>query len=78
MTTERAGKWNYRVLRRGEEYSIYEVYYDSEPRIQGASVEPARLVACSLDELRRDLSLMMEATEHEVLDYAAVAREAES
>jgi hypothetical protein len=51
MTTERAGKWNYRVLRRGEEYSIHEVYYDSELRIQGASGEPARLVACSLDEL---------------------------
>jgi hypothetical protein len=65
--------WNYRVMRRqaGEcaVFSIHEVYYDLEDRIEFFSEEPISPQGETKEQLDVDLELMQEALKKPVLEY---------
>ncbi len=61
--------WNYRILKRGEDYGIYEVYYDQAGIPKVKSVEPIAPAAESLEELSNCLDLFFEALHKDVLEY---------
>jgi hypothetical protein len=65
--------WNYRVLRKvhnGEEYfSIHEVFYDKNNNPNACSVEPVSAHGDTVWELKKDLELMIQALDKQVLDY---------
>jgi len=47
--------WNYRVVVKDGNCSIYEVYYDDNGRIEAFTEEPVGPSGESLEELRQDL-----------------------
>ena len=49
--------WNYRVIRKGEEYGLYEVFYNDEGEIS-AHAENPDLVGDSVEDLLKSLHLM--------------------
>lgn len=49
--------WNYRVIRKGEEYGLYEVFYNDEGEIS-AHAENPDLVGESMEDLLAQLSMM--------------------
>lgn len=66
--------WNYRVVRVGSgdeaQYGLHEVYYDEEGRPEKRTVEPADVVAESLEDLHWMLDRMHEALAKAVLTGA--------
>jgi len=62
--------WEYRVMARGDELAIYEVYYHEDGRIQGSSVDPTFPAGPSLEELRANCEVYMAALDKPVLDYS--------
>jgi hypothetical protein len=49
--------WNYRVIRKGEEYGLYEVFYNEEGKIS-AHAENPDLVGESVEDLLAQVSMM--------------------
>jgi hypothetical protein len=49
--------WNYRVIKKGEEFGLYEVFYNDEGEIS-AHAESPDLVGESMEDLLASLSLM--------------------
>ncbi len=49
--------WNYRVIRKGEEYGLYEVFYNDKGEIS-AHTENPDLVGESMEDLLAQLSMM--------------------
>jgi len=49
--------WNYRVIKKGEEYGLYEVFYNEDGEIS-AHAENPDLIGESLEDLRAQLSMM--------------------
>lgn len=75
MSESESGGWNFRVVRRNGELSIYEIYYNSSGVPRGISEDPVVPVTDTLDELTEVLDLMKVATEKEILDYDVIAGE---
>lgn len=63
--------WNFRVVARenmGEpEFTIVETYYDDEGNVDGWTDDPAWPTGLTLEDLRGELRLMLEATEKPLL-----------
>jgi len=49
--------WNYRVIRKGDEYGLYEVFYNDKGKIS-AHAENPDLVGESVEDLLASLSNM--------------------
>ena len=66
--------WNYRIMKRrneiGEyEFAVYEVYYDEGGNLCGWTENPLTPTCLSEDDLRHELTIMMEAFKKETLEY---------
>ena len=48
--------WNYRVIRKGEEYGLYEVFYNDEGEISAHAESP--ILSVSMEDLLAQLSMM--------------------
>ncbi len=70
--------WNYRVLKKDDLFAIHSVYYDEDGKIVGWSQQPDPVIDEDLDYLKTQLTLMLEATEKEVIDLDTIAEESES
>lgn len=71
------GSWNYRVVRKrvllgdeppGQYFAIHEAYYDNEGKIEYLTHGEITPNGESVEELKSDISLMMEAFDEPVLD----------
>ena len=67
--------WNYRVVVKDGNCSIYEVYYDDNGRIEAFTEEPVGPSGESLEELRQDLEYFQLALDQPALDYEALSAE---
>ena len=61
--------WNYRVLKRDDEYGVYEVYYDDSGMPHAMSEDPIAITGENLEDIRNELNLILESLEKDVLDY---------
>jgi hypothetical protein len=61
--------WNYRVMKRGERFAVYAVYYDEGGKIQGWTETAFSPEADSLEELRTTLELMLASLHKEIVEY---------
>jgi hypothetical protein len=61
--------WNYRVmsLDGGKSFGIHEVYYDPDNKPKAYTLNSVRPFGESLDELRKDISLMLKAAEKPIM-----------
>ena len=64
--------WNYRVVRRGQELAIHEVFYASERAIVGVTEEPVYPRAETLNDLAEELSRYRAALDAPVVSYDAI------
>ncbi|HEY8561149.1 MAG TPA: hypothetical protein VIL74_12310 [Pyrinomonadaceae bacterium] len=71
-------RWNFRVLKKDDLFAIHSVYYDEDGEIVGWNRHPDPVIDEDLDYLKTQLTLMLEATEKEVIDLDAMAKESES
>lgn len=76
VTLPLARPWAYRVLKHGDTYAIYEVYYEHPrgtvdgPVPHSCTENPvAPLGEGSIEDLRRDMEMMMRAFDYPVLNY---------
>ena len=70
--------WNYRVLKKDDLFAIHSVYYDDEGKIVGWSQNPDPVIDEDIDYLKTQLTLMIEATEKEIIDLDTIEKEFES
>jgi hypothetical protein len=61
--------WNYRVVQRGREFAVHEVFYADDGSVQGMTAEPVFPRAETFDDLRQDLELYRAAVDKPVLTY---------
>lgn len=61
--------YSYRVLRKGIDLAIYEVYFDSEGKPDGCSEGPVPACATTIEDLRFELGEMLESLNYPVLNY---------
>jgi hypothetical protein len=61
--------WNYRVVLRAGEFSIYSAYYDDNGHCHSISVDPAHLYGDTPDELAAELERFKAALAKPVLQY---------
>lgn len=67
--------WNHRVMKHdkadGDDdwYQIHEVFYNSEGERESWTVGGIAPGGNTLEDLRDELHMMLEATEKEILDY---------
>ena len=50
-------------------FAIYSVYYDDEGKVFNYSVDPEPAIASNIEELKTQLTLMMEATDKEIIEF---------
>jgi hypothetical protein len=62
--------WEYRVLARGDELAIYEVYYYEDGRVQGYSSTPTYPAGATAEELRANCELYVAALGKPILNYS--------
>jgi len=71
-------KWNYRVLRHtdggvdsNEEYfMVHEVYYEDDGKPSICTSNECKPFGNTLEELKSDMEMMVDAFEKPVLDYS--------
>lgn len=57
--------WNYRVFKDEHGgYSIRDTFYGNKGRVEGWASEPVYPYGDTVEELRQDLKLMLEALDH--------------
>jgi hypothetical protein len=61
--------WNYRVVKRGVQFAIHEVFYRDDGTVQGYSAEPVYPRAESTEDLAAELARYAEALNKPVLQY---------
>ena len=67
--------WNHRVMKHekadGDDdwYQIHEVYYNSKREPDSWTLDGIKPGGNTLENLRDELIMMLEATEKEILDY---------
>ena len=66
--------WDYRVIKRGGEFSIYEVFYGSDGRIEAFTAEPVAPGAASLTALKTDLCFYRAALSEPALNFRALEK----
>jgi len=59
--------WNYRLVKKGKETSIREVYYKKDGTIYLWTKTPIFLAAINKTELREDLHLILKAFDKPIL-----------
>ncbi|MDP2345853.1 MAG: hypothetical protein Q8O67_33240 [Deltaproteobacteria bacterium] len=64
-----SGSWNYRVMRRDDDFAIFSVYYDADGRCTGWSQTPAPFSADSVEGLSSELRRFAAAVQKPVLDF---------
>lgn len=64
--------WNYRVVRNAEGLRIFDVYYDSEGSPVGTNASPTYVYGESVEDLRDQLMLMLEALKEPVLSESEI------
>ena len=67
--------WDYRVILKGAEFAIHEVYYDDQGAVEGCTVEPVGVAGDTLAELREDLAYYARALDRPVLTYEEMPEE---
>ena len=60
--------WNYRVVRGADGLRIFDVYYNEAGKPIGSNLAPTYVYGDTVDDLRAQLSLMIEALSEPVLD----------
>ena len=72
------GYWNYRVMRKSfptlnnemeEWYRIHQVHYNRNDKIEGHTVKGVAPGGSSLEEIKKDIDLMLKAFDKPVLEY---------
>lgn len=66
--------WNYRIIKKEDEYGLYEVIYDNDGNITAHS-EKAELVEESPEDLLTTLRLMLDDAQksyYKVLEYGKI------
>ena len=70
--------WNHRVMKHekadGDDdwYQIHEVYYNSKREPDSWTLDGIKPGGNTLENLRDELIMMLEATEKEILDYGRI------
>lgn len=68
--------WNYRIVKKIENnecfYGIHEVYYHKDGSFRTCTVNPIEPFGETVDELKKDIELMMKAFELPVLNYEEI------
>lgn len=63
--------WNYRIIKKGETYGLYEVIYNDDKQIAAHSEDP-ELESHDVDDLIESLELMLEDAKkykNNILEY---------
>ncbi len=60
--------WNYRVIKRQDQFGIHSVYYDEQGTVQGWDAEPNVPPGENLDDLRTELVCMLESLDQEIIN----------
>lgn len=68
------GHWNYRVLKRNNLFAIHSVYYDNDGKIVNWSKNPDPVIDEDFEYLKTQLTLMLEATEKEIVDVEEIEK----
>jgi hypothetical protein len=61
--------FDYRVVRRGREFAIHEVFYDRNGNPTSCTEDALSPATLSVEDLKHELEKMLEATERPSLDY---------
>lgn len=61
--------WNYRVMKKGEEYAIHEVFYSEDGAVNGYTESPVFPRAASLEQLSEEMERYAAALNEPVLVY---------
>ena len=61
--------WNYRVMQKGDQFAIHEVFYREDGSIQGFSESPVFPRAESVEQLAEELKRYALAIEEPVLPH---------
>lgn len=77
MNNQADGMWNYRVIKKGQQFAIYEVYYDDMGNPFAFTEEPCHPYGESVEELTEDMSYFQKALELPVLDYEELEKQCE-
>ena len=64
--------WNYRVIKQNNLFAIHSVYYDDGEKIVGCSENPDSVVDEDFEHLKTQLTLMLEATEKEIIEFETI------
>jgi hypothetical protein len=54
--------WNYRIIKDGDDYGLYEVFYNVDGKISAHTLD-AEVVSCSPEEIVKTLRLMLDDAE---------------
>jgi len=63
--------WNYRIIKKGETYGLYEVIYNDDKQIAAHSEDP-ELESHDVDDLIKSLEMMLEDAKkykNNILEY---------
>ena len=60
--------WNHRVVKKDNQYSIHEVYYDEEDKVAFMTERSVEPHGESLESLKKDLTRMLAACDKDVLE----------
>ena len=61
--------WNYRVMKRGDQYAIYELFYNEDGTVKGYSAEPVYPRAETPDELAEEVTRYIAALDKPALNH---------
>jgi len=67
--------WNYRVIKKDQQFAIYEVYYDDHGEPFAFTEEPCHPYGESPEELAEDMGYFQEALTLPVLDYEELEKQ---
>jgi len=69
MNADEISYWDYRVINRDGDYSIYEVFYDENDTPRACTENPVTFHGVCLFELDKALHLALEGLRKPVLQY---------
>ena len=62
-------KWDYRIVQRGDEFAVHEVFYNDDGSIEGMTADPVCPGARTVEELHDEFERYRAAFEKPVLSY---------
>lgn len=66
--------WNYRVVRNEDGLRIFDVYYDESGKPIGSNAAPTHVYGDSVDDLREQMNLMLDALALPILEKTDIGR----